>query len=272
MALQTNVSSLISPAAAAIPDTISARLSHLSHWMGEDAAEDFDARVDAFTASLDAAAGVEVSAQRVEMGNPAACYWSVRGSSLGRDISARLIVPSNRDRCPLVVMFHDAGRPVRGWHHMTRFAGIGMAVLALEQRDASFEDLLLDALALMASVDHLSVVQPSSIATWGEGMGGALALGAAALSGRPVDRCAVANPLAPALFEGKGSLVHLASRIICPTLVGTGLLDSDPLVDNQFALVNRMACPCRHIVYPKHGSERINVFEDRVLAFLLSAG
>lgn len=270
MALISNVSELVSPGAAAIPGTVSASLSRLSAWKGEDAESAFDARVAAISDSLDFGAPATLAVEHIEMGNPAACYWRVSGTSLGREITARLILPSGEGGHPLVLMFHDGGRPVRGWHHMTRFAGVGMSVLALEQRAESFEGLLLDAVALKAASRSLPMVEPSSISTWGEGLGGALALGIAALSGGGIARCAVANPSAPALCGGCGSLVHLASRITCPILVGTGLMDSPDRVEDQFALVNRMVCPCRHVIYPKHGRERINAFEDRALAFLLS--
>lgn len=270
MALESNVMELISPAAAAIPGTVSATLSRLSTWRGEDADGAFDERIDALAASIDPDAAARVAVERIDMGNPAACYWSVSGESLGRSICARLVLPSGEGAHPLVLMFHDAGRPVRGWHHMTRFAGVGMAVLALEQDEGPFEDVLLDAIALKAVARAISVLDPSSISTWGEGLGGALALGVAALSGGDIARCAVANPCAPALCGDCGSLVHLVPRIVCPTLVGTGLMDASDRVKDQFALVNRMGCPCRHIIYPKHGHERINAFEDRALAYLLS--
>lgn len=270
MALESNVMELISPAASKIPGTMSASLSRLSTWRDEDADGAFDASIDALAASLDADAAANLTLERVDMGNPAACYWGVSGTSRGRALSARLILPSGEGECPLVLMFHDADRSVRGWHHMTRFAGVGVAVLALEQRGDRFEDLLLDAIALKTAVRAISVFEPSSISAWGEGLGGALALGVAALSGSGIDRCAVANPIAPALGDGRGSLIHLASRVCCPTLVGTGLMDSPKAVQDQFAMVNRMSCPCRHVIYPKHGHERINAFEDRVLAFLLS--
>lgn len=270
MALESNVMELISPAAAAIPGTVSATLSRLSTWRGEDADGAFDERIDALAGSVDPDAAARVTVERIDMGNPAACYWSVSGESLGRSIRARLVLPSGQGAHPLILMFHDAGRPVRDWHHMTRFAGVGMAVLALDQEEGPFEDVLLDAIALKAATRAVSVLDPSSISTWGEGLGGALALGVAALSGGDIARCAAANPCAPALCGDCGSLVHLARRIVCPTLVGTGLMDAPDKVEDQFALVNRMGCPCRHIIYPKHGRERINAFEDRALAYLLS--
>ena len=190
MALESNVMELISPAAAAIPGTVSATLSRLSAWRGEDADGAFDERIDALAGSVDPDAAARVTVERIDMGNPAACYWSVSGESLGRSIRARLVLPSGQGAHPLILMFHDAGRPVRGWHHMTRFAGVGMAVLALDQEEGPFEDVLLDAIALMAATRAVSVLDPSSISTWGEGLGGALALGVAALSGGDIARCA----------------------------------------------------------------------------------
>lgn len=270
MALQTNVHGLISSTAAQIPGTASELLARLSAWKGDAASEGFEQWIGEFSASLDGGAISTMRVDQVPMGNPAASYWKVSGSCEGRSLSAGLIIPAGDGPHPLVMMFHDAGRPVRGWHHMTRFAGIGMSVLALDQDDAPFETLLLDALALSVAAGELPLPAPSYVATWGEGLGGALALGVAALSLLGIDRCAAANPTAPALGDGEGSLVHIVHRIACPVLLGTGLMGSTSLVEDQFALVNNLVCPCRHIVYPKHGFERINAFEDRVLSFLLS--
>ena len=90
MALESNVMELISPAAAAIPGTVSATLSRLSTWRGEDADGAFDERIDALAGSVDPDAAARVTVERIDMGNPAACYWSVSGESLGRSIRARL--------------------------------------------------------------------------------------------------------------------------------------------------------------------------------------
>lgn len=184
MALESNVMELISPAAAAIPGTVSATLSRLSTWRGEDADGAFDERIDALAGSVDPDAAARVTVERIDMGNPAACYWSVSGESLGRSIRARLVLPSGQGAHPLILMFHDAGRPVRGWHHMTRFAGVGMAVLALDQEEGPFEDVLLDAIALKAATRAVSVLDPSSISTWGEGLGGSPRFGCRGSFGR----------------------------------------------------------------------------------------
>lgn len=268
MALQSNVRTLISSSAAQIPGTASEFLARMDSWKGDAAPRGFEKWIGEFCASLDGGSISNMRMEQVPMGNPAASYWEVSGSYGGRSLSARLIVPVGDGPHPLIMMFHDAGRSVRGWHHMTRFAGIGMSVLALDQDDAPFETVLLDAITLAVAAGELPLPAPSYVATWGEGFGGALALGVAALSPSTIARCVAANPTAPAL--GEGSLVHIVRGISCPVLVGTGLMGTTALVEDQFALVNNLVCPCRHIVYPKHGFERINAFEDRVLAFLLS--
>ena len=67
-------------------------------------------------------------------------------------------------------MFHDAGRPVRGWHHMTRFVALGYAVFALENRaEADAQTQFADAQA--AARAALSLPTTLNLIAWGEGLG-----------------------------------------------------------------------------------------------------
>lgn len=150
----------------------------------------------------------------VDLPNPAAVYEELRlTASDGAVLRARYIRPAKGGPTPTVLMFHDYGRGIRGWHHMTRFAALGYGVLALENRALRFdvtagaaegaEGLLLtqlftDALTLAHTALCLPEVDRGRLMTWGEGFGGGLALAAAAVF--PCEKCAVLNPM-PADFR-----------------------------------------------------------------------
>ena len=82
-----------------------------------------------------AAPAGEVLVERLPFQNAQAVYqqWSVPAPN-GREIRARYIRPAREGAFPTVLMFHDLGRGVRGWHHMTRFVALGYAVAALENQ------------------------------------------------------------------------------------------------------------------------------------------
>lgn len=87
----------------------------------------------------------------------------------GATLSARYIRPVGNKRVPTVLMFHDAGRPVRGWHHMTRFVALGYAVFTLENRaEADAQTQFADAQA--AARAALSLPTTLNLIAWGEGL------------------------------------------------------------------------------------------------------
>ncbi len=156
--------------------------------------------------------GIEM--KKVEMRNPAAEYYELYCTAAdGTLLKARYICPVIGDTLPTVLMFHDYGREIRGWHHMTRFAALGFAVLALENRVFRFDvtsrwetgpegmlvtELFTDALTLAQVARHLPRTDLSRLMTWGEGFGGGLAVAAAAMAG--CKKCAALNPI-PADFR-----------------------------------------------------------------------
>ena len=77
---------------------------------------------------------------KVEMFNSVAEYYELRLTATdGAALRARYICPVKGETVPTVLMFHDYGRGIRGWHHMTRYAALGFAVLALENRMLRFD-------------------------------------------------------------------------------------------------------------------------------------
>lgn len=137
---ESNVDELIVPGLVGIPGTVSSRLAEYRGWRGDVQADVSD--LEACASNLEIQ-GLAITA--IDFANPCARYSEV-SFELGDDtIHARLIEPVGRarvsERVPLCLMFHDIDRPVRGWHHMTRFAAMGYAVLALDDDVAGADDL-----------------------------------------------------------------------------------------------------------------------------------
>ena len=137
---ESNIDELIVPELAGIAGTVSSRLAEYRDWRGDVQADVSDLETCASNLEIQ---GPAITA--IDFVNPCARYSEV-SFELGDDaIHARLIEPVGRarvsERVPLCLMFHDIDRPVRGWHHMTRFAAMGYAVLALDDDVAGADDL-----------------------------------------------------------------------------------------------------------------------------------
>ena len=267
----SNVDELIVPELVEIPGTVSSRLSEYRDWHGDVQADVSD--LEACVSNLEIQ-GPSITA--IDFANPCARYSEV-SFELGEDVvHARLIEPTGSartsERVPLCLMFHDVDRPVRGWHHMTRFAAMGYAVLALDEDAVGVSDLRQGVASpafakrvrwgcAMAKVARdLDGIDPDRVFAWGEGLGGGIALAVSALDEQGLACTAIANPL-------PGGLEALSSRVCGSVLMGTSLMDavSDP--KGQFAVFNGLECDRRHIIYAKYAHERINAFENEVVDF-----
>ena len=268
---ESNVDELIVPKLVKIRGTLSSRLAEYRDWHGDVQADVSD--LEACVSNLEIQ-GPSITA--IDFANPCARYSEV-SFELGTDVvHARLIEPAGRtrvsERVPLCLMFHDVDRPVRGWHHMTRFAAMGYAVLALDdgvvgvgdlQRgiaSPAFVERVRWGCAMAKVARELDGIDPDRLFAWGEGLGGGIALAVSALDEQGLSCTAIANPL-------PGGLEALSSRVRGSVLMGTSLMDavSDP--KGQFAVFNGLECDRRHIIYAKYSHERINAFENEVVDF-----
>ncbi len=283
-----------------------------------DSPEDFDAFWQARVER--ACAPREVGTEPVGIETPLASYMRLGFDATdGVGLHARAIVPKAPGEHPCVLVFHDADRGPRGWHHLTRFVALGYAVVELECRAWTHDvaagwqggpgglelaQLIDDALACASVAAGLGGVDAMQLATWGEGLGGALSIEVAALLPQGVSKCAALNP-APADFRGAWEsgvpasaqtgvtrhfreedptgwaadgffstlayvdAANFSPRLSCELLLGTSLMDQVAPPLGQYALFNRASCPKEHVTYPKHAHERVNDFENRLLAFLL---
>lgn len=268
---ESNVDELIIPELVEIPGTVSSRLAEYRDWHGDVRADVSDLETCVLNLEIQ---GPSITA--IDFADPCARYSEV-SFKLGTDVvHARLIEPAGRarasERVPLCLMFHDIDRPVRGWHHMTRFAAMGYAVLALDDEVVGMDDLGQGiaspvfvervrwgcAAAMVARM--LDGVDPDRIFAWGEGLGGGTALAVSALDGRGLACTAVANPL-------PGGLEALSAWVRGSVLMGTSLMDTAADPKGQFAVFNGLECDRRHIIYAKYAHERINAFENEVVDF-----
>ena len=234
----------------------------------------------------------------------------------GQMLRARYIRPLHANKAPTLLYFHDYTCPPRGFFHMTRFLSAGYAVVAMENRanlpniaanweaapqSLSYVQLYTDAL----TTAHVAAALPhtGSLAAFGEGLGGGLALVSAALMGRRISLLACHNPLPadiPAIVDAganadfyasirmhfraedpqhlrKGEflaalayvdLVNFAPLVSAQTLMGTSMMDAVTPPAAQDAVYAALACQKERLIYAKHIHERINDFEDELLAFL----
>lgn len=228
-------------------------------------------------------------------------------------------------RVPTVVMTHDVTCGPRGWHHLTRFAAIGNAVVELERRPwsgdvcAGWEQgpaalqmtrLIEDMARTAQAAASLPRTDVARLSAWGEGLAGALAIDAAAA----LDACdgtvhlrrvAALNPMPAdvrATWEAGGSglvyagvrshfrvedptaaqaaalfsaldyvdAANMATLLRASLLLGTSMMDDAALPQSQYAVFNRAPGEKRHITYPKWGHERVNDFEDALMAYLVA--
>lgn len=267
---------------------------------------------------------------------PVATYeWLTFAAADGTELKARYVCPrgvggadrggAGAPRVPTVVMTHDVTCGPRGWHHLTRFAAIGHAVVELERRPwsgdvcAGWEQgpaalqmtrLIEDMARTAQAAASLPRTDVARLSAWGEGLAGALAIDATAA----LDACdgtvrlrrvAALNPMPAdvrATWEAGGSrLVYAAVRnhfrvedptaareaaffsaldyvdaanmatlLRAPLLLGTSMMDDAALPQSQYAVFNRVTGEKRHLTYPKWGHERVNDFEDALMAYLVA--
>lgn len=211
-----------------------------------------------------------------------------RGTSAPSDASKadlRILCPVAEGPYPLLVLFHDATRPPRGWHHLLRYVGFGWAVVQLDaayepagaslrQADSpAYAAAVEEALAAYRTAAELAagrVAQSSPLAradaarmaVFGEGFGGELALELARVE-RPWLAAAI-NP-----YPISRPLQELAEGIDCPVLLGTCGMDelADPAAQDELAA--RLP-EVTHKHYPKYIHERVNAFENELFAFFAS--
>ena len=235
--------------------------------------------------------GVSVCAEALSFCSETAVYETLTISHSGGTVKARSIRPAGNGPFPLILMFHNWTRGIRGWHHMTRFIALGYAVIALEAEpfladwkqfpeQAQLFHRYQDALILAGAARTLSYVDAGKIVTWGEGFGGGLAVAAAAMLPERAG-CMALNPMPADIrsvcTQADDSLqsrldytdtASFAAFVRGPALIGVCLMDEIAKPEGQYAIFNRLSCPKTLKVYPKYGHERVNAFENEILSFL----
>lgn len=230
---------------------------------------------------------VSVVVEPVSFANKAAVYETVTITLNEGYIRGRIIRPVGDGPFPLVLMYHDLNRGIRGWHHMTRFIAQGYAVAALDApvhkedwkktfRKICFAEYIRNALVLAKYAAALPWVDAGQLVTWGEGLGGGLAIAAAAMLPEKTKCCAL-NPM-PAdlrtMFAEDGwnmdycDIANFAPLVKGRVLMGVCLMDEVAPPEGQYAIYNRLTSPKAIKVYPKYIHERVNSFENEILGFL----
>lgn len=197
----------------------------------------------------------------------------------GTILHARYLRPSEEKKYPALIMYHDIGRGVRGWHHITRFVSMGWSVIALENRagrnkgdslaELDLQQMYCDALSTAAAVLSLPETDAHRLGAWGEGFAGGLAIVTASMLGENC-KCAAHNPMPAELTAEQAytDLLNFAPLLKGPFLLGIGLLDQVAKPEGQYAVFHRATCEKLHKVYPRHEHERNNFFENELMKFL----
>ena len=175
---------------------------------------------------------------------------------------------------------------------MSAAAATDAAITELARAIPLFQ-LISDAYAVARAAQSLPYVAADCLMTWGEGLGGTLALDIAALLGPECAGMMAQNPFfadsvdiaAEKLFGAEAALKNaqvisafslldttsFAEKVTCPTLMACSLEDQASPPEGTFAAYNRIPATCKRIaVYPKHAHERINDFENLQIDFLLT--
>ncbi len=161
-----------------------------------------------------------------------------------------------------------------------------------------------DALLWISAAKNMETVDKDDLSVYGEGQGGGLALACAAMY-PAIKKCAAHYPMLcdykrvwdmdfdvnayeglryffrwhdplhereDEIFEKLAymDVKNFAPMIQAPVLISTGLQDIVSPPSAQFAVANALVCPKRHVVYPKHGHELNNFFENEWLKFILT--
>ena len=161
-----------------------------------------------------------------------------------------------------------------------------------------------DALLWGNAIQYLPATDSSAIFTYGEGQGAAMACACAAMYSC-FKKCALHYPslcdykrvwaidyeMNPT-YEGLRffcrwhdplgqrteeiftkldyvDALNFAPYIQAEVLMSTGLLDVASPPSAQYALYHRLSCPKSQLVYPKHGHELNNFFENELLKFIM---
>jgi cephalosporin-C deacetylase-like acetyl esterase len=253
----------------------------------------------------------ELALEPVELGSVTASYATLRLTGLdGEPIECRCVMPCGVAKAPVVLAFHDAMRPVRGWHHLTRYVALGCAVVAMQNRAgvegvlvpepaavgdgwgvvyhlpgeqppvtgrtlsaatcAALEATYTDAFVVAHALGRIDQLDANRVLTCGDGLGGALALLVASLL--PVRAAAAFAPLPSALHEScaQVDVAQIANGLACPALVGMGLLDRQATPEAVRAITSGLS-QVRVVSYPRYAHERVNAFEDELMAFLIAS-
>lgn len=167
---------------------------------------------------------LEYELVKKEFLNECADYYELYFKGIdGARIHAKYICPKNRQNVPLILQFHDYKQSSKSWYHLTRYIGIGYAVLAMDCRGQGgmsedlggvlgttvcghlmigiddeldqmyYRKVYLDAYLLSKIGSQLPQIDTKKIVSYGQGQGGALAIVVAAMN-KEINKCVAKDP------------------------------------------------------------------------------
>ena len=200
------------------------RTKNMESYLGKSIKpNDFDDFWDKEISNIDIE-NIEYKIIKKDFNNKQADYYEIYFKGIdGADIYAKYICPKNAIKVPTVLEFHDYKESSRGWHHLTRYIGIGYSVVAMDCRGQGgrsqdlggakgstvsghlivglddeinnmyYVKVYLDAYILSKIVEKFEQTDINKMITFGKGQGGAIALVVAALN-KSINKCSMQYP------------------------------------------------------------------------------
>ncbi|WP_066892323.1 acetylxylan esterase [Clostridium nigeriense] len=159
-----------------------------------------------------------------DFNNKQAKYYEIYFKGIdGAKIYAKYICPISNKKVPVVLHFHDYKESSKGWHHLTRYSGIGYSVVAMDCRGQGgksediggykgptvsghiidglddeidnmyYRKVYLDGYILSKIIESFEEIDINKFITFGKGQGAALALVVAALN-KNIKKCSMQYP------------------------------------------------------------------------------
>ena len=167
---------------------------------------------------------LEYNITKKEFKNKKANYYEIHFKGVdGANIYAKYICPSNSEKCPTVLEFHDYKESSRSWYNLSRYIALGYSVLAMDCRgqggksedlgavkgttvsghiikgiDDSIDNMYyvkvyLDAYILSKIASCLPSTDNNKLIAFGKGQGGTLALVTCAFN-KTIKKCSLQYP------------------------------------------------------------------------------
>ena len=225
----------------------------------------------------------------------------------GARLHAKYLKPVSDEPMPLVLQFHGYPGASRSWFEQASFAGMGMALIALDCPGQGGPSEDIGGFEGTTVAGHIVAGIDGDPANLGASQGGGLGIATCALNSELINRAAILYPFlsdfrlvwdldaddiayeglrywsrwfdedSTRIDEAYAKLAYFDSKnfapmVKCPVLFGTGTADIVCPPATQFAVYNNLTCEKRHEFFEGFGHEEIQDFDDLIIPFFCKGG